>query len=46
MPESVHPFYELHRDAMEAAMRQRLDLAAPLLAGIPQLTDLVACAAR
>src|SRR3954470_3995260 len=23
----IHPFYETHRDAMEATMRQRLDLA-------------------
>lgn len=27
----IHPFYESHRPAMEASMRQRLDLAAPLL---------------
>jgi L-2-amino-thiazoline-4-carboxylic acid hydrolase len=31
MPESIHPFYESHRGAMEAAMRQRLDLAEPML---------------
>jgi L-2-amino-thiazoline-4-carboxylic acid hydrolase len=31
MAETIHPFYETHRDAMEAAMRQLLDLAAPLL---------------
>lgn len=31
MAESVHPFYESHRSAMEAAMRHRLDLADPLL---------------
>jgi len=27
----IHPFYEAHRGAMEAAMRQRLDLAEPTL---------------
>jgi hypothetical protein len=27
----LHPFYEAHRPQMEAAMRQRLDLADPLL---------------
>src|SRR3979409_191771 len=27
----IHPFYETHRGAMEAAMRQRLDLAAATL---------------
>jgi hypothetical protein len=31
MAESIHPFYQLHRAAMEAAMRQRLDLAEPML---------------
>ncbi len=31
MAESVHPFYESHRAAMEAAMRHRLDLAATML---------------
>jgi hypothetical protein len=36
----LHPFYELHRGAMEAAMRQRLDLAEPLLRELPQLSDL------
>jgi hypothetical protein len=28
---AIHPFYEAHRDAMEAAMRQRLDLAEAML---------------
>jgi len=27
----IHPFYEQHRDAMETAMRHRLDLAEPML---------------
>lgn len=31
MAESIHPFYEQHRGAMEAAMRHRLDLAEPML---------------
>lgn len=31
MAETVHPFYEAHRDAMEAAMRDRLDLAEAML---------------
>ena len=31
MSESIHPFYQLHRVAMETAMRQRLDLAEPML---------------
>ena len=37
---AIHPFYESHREAMEAAMRQRLDLAGPLLRERAQLTDL------
>ena len=36
----IHPFYEAHRDAMEAAMRQRLDLAEPMLRERAQLTDI------
>ncbi|WP_188259274.1 L-2-amino-thiazoline-4-carboxylic acid hydrolase [Azospirillum tabaci] len=31
MVETVHPFYENHRSAMEAAMRHRLDLAEAML---------------
>lgn len=31
MAVNIHPFYQLHRPAMEAAMRQRLDLAEPML---------------
>jgi L-2-amino-thiazoline-4-carboxylic acid hydrolase len=36
----VHPYYEAHRGAMEAAMRQRLDLAEPMLRGLPQISDI------
>jgi hypothetical protein len=36
----IHPFYEAHRGAMEAAMRQRLDLAEPMLRECAQLTDI------
>lgn len=36
----IHPFYEMHRGAMEAAMRQRLDLAEPMLRELPQLSDM------
>jgi L-2-amino-thiazoline-4-carboxylic acid hydrolase len=35
----IHPFYLAHRDAMEAAMRQRLDLAEPMLRERAQLSD-------
>jgi len=31
MAENIHPFYETHRGAMEAAMRDRLDLADAML---------------
>lgn len=31
MAETIHPFYEAHRSAMEAAMRHRLDLAEAML---------------
>jgi len=40
MPESIHPFYEQHRGAMEAAMRQRLDLAEAMLRERAHLTDI------
>ena len=40
MPQTVHPFYESHRDAMTAAMRQRVELAGPLLRERTQLPDL------
>jgi hypothetical protein len=36
----IHPFYESHRDAMEAAMRHRLDLAEALLGDRAQLSDI------
>ena len=36
---AIHPFYEEHRGAMEAAMRQRLDLAEPMLRERAQLAD-------
>ncbi len=39
MPE-IHPFYEAHRGAMEDAMRQRLDLAEPMLRERAHLADL------
>jgi hypothetical protein len=36
----VHPSYESHRGAMEAVMRQRLDLAEPMLRERAHLTDI------
>src|SRR6478735_6755528 len=39
----IHPFYETHRGAMEAAMRQRLDLAEPMLrerAGLSSIDEI------
>ena len=36
----VHPFYELHRGAMEAAMRHRLDLAESILCERAQLSNI------
>src|SRR6476661_2002657 len=36
----IHPFYESHRGAMEAAMRQRLDLAETMLRERAHLSDL------
>ena len=36
----VHPFYESHRGAMEAAMRQRLDLAETMLRERAGITDM------
>ena len=36
----IHPFYEAHRGAMEAAMRQRLDLAEGMLRELAQLSDM------
>src|SRR5246127_5155275 len=39
MAEIIHPFYESHRSAMEAAMRQRLDLAEAMLRERAHLSD-------
>ena len=39
MPETIHPFYEAHRGAMEAAMRHRLDLAETMLSKRALLSD-------
>ncbi len=36
----IHPFYLAHRNAMEAAMRQRLDLAETMLRDRAQLSDM------
>src|SRR5262245_35541170 len=35
----LHPFYEAHRPEMEAAMRQRIELAEPLLREHLQIND-------
>ena len=40
MAEVIHPFYETHRGAMEAAMRHRLDLAETMLRERAHLTDI------
>lgn len=40
MAEMIHPFYEQHRDAMEAAMRHRLDLAEAMLRASAHLSDI------
>ncbi|MCK1479839.1 L-2-amino-thiazoline-4-carboxylic acid hydrolase [Bradyrhizobium sp. 197] len=40
MAENMHPFYETHRSAMEAAMRQRLDLADAMLRERAHLTEI------
>ncbi|WP_407155372.1 L-2-amino-thiazoline-4-carboxylic acid hydrolase [Bradyrhizobium sp. STM 3557] len=42
MAEIIHPFYEQHRSAMEAAMRHRLDLAEAMLRERAHLADLEA----
>ncbi len=39
MTEIVHPFYEAHRSAMEAAMRDRIDLAGTMLRERGHLSD-------
>ncbi|MDD9902325.1 MAG: L-2-amino-thiazoline-4-carboxylic acid hydrolase [Rhodospirillaceae bacterium] len=40
MAQPVHPYYEAHREAMVAEMRQRLDLAAPMIRARTALSDL------
>jgi hypothetical protein len=40
MAEIIHPFYESHRGAMEAAMRHRLDLAEAMIRERAHLSDL------
>ena len=40
MAEIIHPFYESHRGAMEAAMRDRLDLAEAMLCERAHLSDI------
>lgn len=40
MAEIIHPFYESHRGAMEAAMRHRLDLAEAMLCERAQLSNI------
>src|SRR3954471_23195122 len=42
MAETIHPFYETHRDAMEEAMRHRIDLAEPMVCARTGLTDIAA----
>ncbi len=40
MTKTIHPFYESHRGAMEAAMRHRLDLAEAMLSARAPLTNI------
>ncbi|EJN13877.1 hypothetical protein PMI42_02557, partial [Bradyrhizobium sp. YR681] len=40
MAEMIHPFYQTHRGAMEAAMRERLDIAEAMLRERAQLSDI------
>src|SRR4029077_13757708 len=40
MAEIIHPFYEQHRGAMEAAMRHRLDLAEAMLCERTHFTNI------
>jgi L-2-amino-thiazoline-4-carboxylic acid hydrolase-like protein len=40
MAETIHPFYEMHRGAMEGAMRHRLDLAEAMLCDRAQLSNI------
>jgi hypothetical protein len=40
MAEKIHPFYESHRGAMEAAMRHRLDLAEAMMRERASISDM------
>lgn len=40
MAEFIHPFYETHRGAMEAAMRERIDLAEAMLRERTHLSEI------
>lgn len=40
MTEIIHPFYESHRGAMQAAMRHRIDLAEAMLSERAQLSNM------
>ena len=40
MAESIHPYYESHRPAMQASMRHRLDLAEVMLSERAHLSDI------
>ncbi|CAN5357560.1 L-2-amino-thiazoline-4-carboxylic acid hydrolase [soil metagenome] len=40
MADNIHPFYESHRAAMQAAMRHRLELAETMLRERAQLSDI------
>lgn len=40
MAEMIHPFHQMHRGAMEAAMRDRLDLAEAMLRERAHLSDI------
>ena len=40
MTESVHPFYESNRSAMESSMRHRLELAQTILREYAHLSDI------
>src|SRR3954470_11915505 len=40
MADIIHPFYQAHRGAMEAAMRDRLDLAEAMLRERAQLSEI------
>jgi hypothetical protein len=42
MAETIHPFYESHRGAMKAAMRDRLDLAEAMFSECAHLSNTAA----